>query len=205
MKCVIVDNDIGNLGALKSMCERIGMKPFITRETREILKAKIVFLSGVGSFSQGVASLDSLDLRKALVALKGGDNLLVGICLGMQLMLSKSSEGLGEGLGLIEGECKRFSEVRANFQHRIPHMGWNRIRRPGQSEIVDTERRRYYFVHSYVASPSNLAHIIYETRYGVVFPSVIRDQNVIGIQFHPEKSSISGQLFMKEVIDDFFL
>lgn len=204
MNCVIVDNGIGNLGALKSLCERIGVKSSITRVASEIAGAKIVFLSGVGSFSQGVSSIDKFGLRKTLVSLKGGSNLVIGICLGMQLLLEKSSEGSGPGLGVIEGECKRFSEATQGFPLRIPHMGWNTIHQAGRDALIETPSRRFYFVHSYVASVSNSEHIVYYTRYGVTFPSVIRNQNVIGMQFHPEKSSTSGEIFVRQVIDDFF-
>ena len=147
---VIVDYDIGNIGSVYNMLKKIGRKSEITRDLEKIRQADHIILPGVGAFDSGMEQLEKFGLvelirHKALV----DKTPILGICLGAQLMLEKSEEGQKAGLGLVQGEVKRF-QLSAESKLRIPNMGWNQIEKVKSSKLVDVlpDQPRFYFVHS---------------------------------------------------------
>lgn len=160
-----------------------------TRE--EILSSERVLLPGVGAFDEGMARLADKGLVEPLREFAVSGQPVFGVCLGMQLLLDGSEEGNAAGLGLIPGRSVRFAETDGL---RVPHMGWNTIDVAHADPLVDgmTDDSRFYFVHSYRAVPEQVEAILATSNYGGKFVSMIRVGNVMGAQFHPEKSHSYG-------------
>lgn len=195
----IVDYGMGNLGSIKNMFKRIGVSAVIASDLNNIAKASKLVLPGVGSFDHAMARINSNELRQILdrKALQEGVPIL-GICLGMQLLTKSSEEGHLPGLGLIPAKTVRF-----NFQKestlKVPHMGWNLVARSTPSplsEDFDTEHR-FYFVHSYHVQVEDEKYSILKTEHGYLFDSGIQNENIFGVQFHPEKSHRFGMKLLK--------
>lgn len=147
-----------------------------------------IVLPGVGNFKEAMKNLKALK-QNILEAAESGVPLL-GICLGMQLFFEESEESLGRGLGILRGKVLKLPE-----QVKKPHMGWNTLAISKPNEILDGvgDDEYFYFVHSYYADPSMKEVIVAETEYGIRFASVLAENNVYGVQFHPEKSGRSGE------------
>lgn len=192
MKVTIADYGVGNLYSISKGLERAGAKTEIVSDMRVLLDAECVVFPGVGAFG---AAMDAL--RPVLPKLR--DKLAegiptLGICLGMQILFDRSEESAGEGLSVLSGEVKK---LRAN---RIPQMGWNDVTWT-DDELFDGVAlgSQFYFANSYVCYPSKDIGIA-TTEYGESFPSAVRDRNVIGVQFHPEKSSTPGLRLLSNFI-----
>jgi glutamine amidotransferase len=210
----IVDYGLGNLFSVARACEHTGMRGFVTSSNEEMASADAVILPGVGAFGDAMASLGRLDLVAPLRELAAASKPLIGICLGMQLLLSQSTEfGRHEGLGIIEGSVRRLSDdSRSPISDstggplKVPQVGWNRVleieREEGdasQALPVDPLLRGLpqgvfmYFVHSYVVEPADPSVVTRRSRYGGIdFCSALRSGNVVGFQFHPERSGEHG-------------
>jgi glutamine amidotransferase len=185
---------IGNTGSLLNMFRKLGVPACASTDPDAILTADKVVLPGVGSFERGAQRLSELGVRDALgeFALEKGRPML-GICLGMQLLTRKSEEGGTNGLGLIPGDTVRFRAPEGS-RLKIPHMGWNTIKRSGSHPLFHgmPADSRFYFVHSYHVICDSPDTAIAETDYGTPFTSSIARENVLGVQFHPEKSHRFG-------------
>jgi glutamine amidotransferase len=194
----IIDYGMGNLGSIENMFKRIGVSVEITSSTEEIERAKKILLPGVGAFDAAVNKIDKLNLRDLLVHKANVEKVpFLGICLGMQLLTNSSEEGTLKGLGLIDAETLKFRFEDNNL--KVPHMGWNFVKRINDSPIVDlfTDDYRFYFVHSYYVQCSNKTNIIMQTEYGFKFDSIINRENIFGAQFHPEKSHKYGMQLLE--------
>lgn len=192
----LVDYGLGNLGSVANMLKRIGVESKRVSTADEVLASERVLLPGVGAFDSGMARLREAGLVEALREFAAGGRPLFGICLGMQLLLDSSEEGTASGLGLIPGGSTRFD---ANAGIRIPHMGWSSVAATRADPMVaDAESgSRYYFVHSYRVVPTNPDHVLATAEYGGKFAAMIRDRNVMGAQFHPEKSHAFGMTILR--------
>jgi glutamine amidotransferase len=190
---VIIDYEMGNTGALIKMFTRLGYNSKVSNEKSEIEKASHLVLPGVGSFSRAVQKIDGIrNLRPVLNDVVLSKNTpILGICLGMQLLLSSSEEGEGEGFGWISGSVRKFDSSNGL---RIPHMGWNIVNPVIQHPLTAglEDKARFYFVHSFYAELLSEKHSVMTTNYGNDFASVIATNNVMGVQFHPEKSHKYG-------------
>lgn len=182
----IVDYGLGNLRSVQKAIEFLGGKALISADRAQLDKCKRLILPGVGSFGAGMARLKETGLDDYVTA-RAADTPLLGICLGMQLLLTQSEEeGVFQGLNLIEGRAVRFT------QGKIPHMGWNGVfnmRSPLFAGIA--EGTQFYFVHSYFADTDD-AFAAGKTEYFRTFASAIYRGNLYGVQFHPEKSGDAG-------------
>jgi len=208
LNVAIVDFGMGNLFSVKHACEHVGLKATISASSEEILAADAVILPGVGAFGDAMASLRRLGLVEVLRDVAASRTSLVGICLGMQLLMTKSYEfGHHYGLGVIEGEVVRF-EARVNGvnKSKVPQVGWNRIYQTANGSwngsflegLPDGEFM--YFVHSYYTNPVDLNLVVSTTRYaGIEFCSSVRKDNVFACQFHPERSSRGGLRFYRNL------
>lgn len=200
----IVDYGLGNSGSIQNMLKRIGHKSRITNNLDEIRAADLLFLPGVGSFDDGINNLKKYNLLETLKEkVINKKTPIVGICLGMQLLLEGSEEGSLPGLGWIKGSCKKFNFNENVDRLRIPHMGWNITfpSQPGNDLMyMDVPELRYYFVHSYYASLAEKSDELCFTNYGFRFSSGIKKGNIIGFQFHPEKSHKFGMNLFKNII-----
>lgn len=191
----IVDYGVGNLHSIRRGMELAGAQVKVSSESAEIAAADAVVLPGVGAFESAMEQLeDKLDVVGEAVA---AEKPLLGICLGMQLLLTSSEEGNSRGLDLIPGEV-----VRLPRGLKVPHMGWNSLRLRREHDITSNiaSGSNMYFVHSYYADPKDPSTVVATTSYGVEFPSIIALGSIIGTQFHPEKSGKLGLQIIRNFV-----
>jgi len=194
---IILDYGLGNLRSVEKAIEKVGGTPQITSELKDLRGADGIILPGVGAFRDARANLGKL--APALLE-QGVEKPLLGICLGLQLLFTESTEGgIYRGLDIIKGRVVRFPEGL-----KVPHIGWNTLR------IVDKDcpltqgldsGDYVYFVHSYYGAVENAREVVAETEYGVAFPSIISKGNVYATQFHPEKSGSTGLRILRNFVD----
>ncbi|WP_076635136.1 imidazole glycerol phosphate synthase subunit HisH [Lactiplantibacillus plantarum] len=186
----IVDYDTGNTRNLKKAFDYLQVSTILTADPQQLAAADAVILPGVGAFAAAMAALKERQLVGVLQALARSGKPVLGICLGMQLLFESSSEyGEHAGLGLLSG---RVSALPTDLNVKVPQMGWNQneLRRP-DSPFASIDAAYTYFVHSYYAvCPAT--EIVATVQHGVQVPSIVQHQNVIGMQFHPEKSGRVG-------------
>jgi len=186
----IVDYQAGNLPSVQRAFKEIGYDSVITSNPSEIIKAEKVIFPGVGAAGKAMESLKKKSIDKALKQVVKQGKGLLGICLGAQIILEKSSENDTLCLGIIPGQAKKLL-LKKDF--KIPHMGWNQVRQEKYHPIFNNipDQTNFYFVHSYYPAVST-ENTLGTTEYGIVFPSVIIKDNVIAVQFHVEKSGFFG-------------
>ncbi len=196
----IVDYGMGNLRSVQKAFEKNGAHPKVTSSKNDIEKAEKIVLPGVGAFTSAMKQLKHLKLAEPLTQkIKSGTPYL-GLCLGLQLLFSRSEEGeKAKGLDVISGDVRRF---RGGM--KIPHMGWNTVRFkkkdcPVFRNIHDEDY--FYFVHSYFGVPEDRSWILTTTEYGKAFCSAVWKDNIFATQFHPEKSQESGLRVIKNFLD----
>jgi glutamine amidotransferase len=183
---------MGNLRSVQKALEKVGQPAFITSDPNRVAEAEKVVLPGVGAFRDAIARLHEAALVEPLVRHIHAGKPFLGICLGLQLLFSKSYEdGEHAGLGLLAGEVVRFPDEPGL---KVPHMGWNQlhIRRPASLLREVPDQSAVYFVHSYYVVPMDRKVIATETDYPTPFTSMIWQENVFATQFHPEKSQRIG-------------
>lgn len=199
----IIDYGMGNINSIKNMLRYLGYTGILTSDPKVIERSKKIILPGVGHYKKAMENIHSLGLDDVIKESVSNIGIpLLGICLGMQLLLSHSEEGDCDGLDLIHGQVKKF-ELNTD-EYKIPHMGWDYINitkndNPLFSKLQ--ENPRYYFVHSYYASCNNTEDVLAETNYGQVFHSIIGHDNVVGMQFHPEKSHKYGMKILGNFLE----
>lgn len=203
-KIVIVDYGMGNIGSIRSMLSKCGFNSVISSSSEVIAEADKLILPGVGHFERGMASLHHLNLISALNdAVVKRKIPVLGICLGMQLMGLSSEEGNARGLGWVDADFVKFDVSKSNYQIKIPHMAWNWIK-PAKSTPISEgldNASRFYFVHSYHAVMSHPEDVLFTTEYGYEFCSAFEKDNVIGVQFHPEKSHRFGMQLLRNFVE----
>lgn len=202
-KISVLDVGIGNIASVKRMIEKVGGSPKTVSNEEELSRSAKLIFPGVGSFDEGIKRIDSLGLRNALLNLMNVKKIpVLGICLGMQLLCRRSEEGTEQGLGVIDADVKRFSNI--NFETlKIPHMGWNTVNIERDNPLVPfaEHERRFYFVHSYYVKPDNQNIVIATSDYGTSFCAAFQNNNLFGVQFHPEKSHKFGLNLFKNFIE----
>lgn len=199
---VVIDYGMGNLGTVATKIKKMDRSVIISSDADVISKADKLILPGVGSFKAGIENLRNRNLINILnqKVLKDKTPIL-GICLGMQLFTQSSEEGFAEGLGWIDAKTIRFKFD--NIKNiKIPHMGWNSIIIEHDHPILKNLEipSRFYFVHSFHVQCSDSSTIIAQTEYGYYFPSIIFMENIVGVQFHPERSHKYGMQILKNFI-----
>ncbi len=186
---VIIDYGIGNLASVKNALDKLGVENKISNDPLVIKKAKALILPGVGAAAQGMKNLKKLGLDKVMIEeIKNGKPFL-GICLGMQLLFDSSEEGNVKCLGILRGSVKKFRKMR-----KIPQIGWNQVDIKKDTNLFDDidDESYFYFVNSFYCLPKDKQVIAGVTNYGETFASIVANNNVIGVQFHPEKSGPVG-------------
>lgn len=204
-RVAIVDFGLGNLYSVKHACAHVGLSATITSSPAEVLSADAVILPGVGAYGDAMAALNGLGLATALLEFAASGRPLVGICLGMQLLMSSSDEfGRRDGLGIIPGRVVQFEAPHAGARRlKVPQIGWNSIHRVTARDGADpwtgtflegiAEGEPMYFVHSYIVQPVEPTIVLSTTRYGdTEFCSSMHRKNVVACQFHPERSGPAG-------------
>lgn len=200
----IIDYGLGNLGSIANMLKKIGAESRIINTPDQLALASHIILPGVGAFDSGIRHLEEHNWIKPLNKRVLEDKIpTLGICLGMQLMTKSSEEGVLPGLGWVDAHTRRFDVAGAGL--RVPHMGWNIARVSKRSTLlpIDEQERRYYFVHSYFVDLKNEENQLLETPYGKAFTSGFEVENIIGVQFHPEKSHRFGMELLRNFATNF--
>ena len=201
MKTAIINYESGNLFSVFHACENAELNPYFAQNRQELDDADLIILPGVGAFGAAMNVLQSKGLDEALIRNFKTGKPMIGICRGMQLFLSSSEEiGQHKGLDFIPGQVKSLRTALGD-QSRVPHVGWNKILfQPDHVQhksLLDADQAYMYFVHSFYAQPDHDEHVLAYSEYqGFSFVSVIGKDNVLGMQFHPERSgSIGLQLY----------
>jgi len=201
----IIDYGLGNLSSIKNMLKKLQIDSIITSELEQISNAEKLILPGVGSFDYGMEQLNKFKLIDVLnqKVLKEKTPIL-GICLGMQLFTKKSEEGKLPGLGWIDAETMKFN-FNAMPEFKIPNMGWNTINIEKESKLIKdiTSDSRFYFVHSYYVSCYNKNDILMSSNYGIDYTCAIENNNILGVQFHPEKSHKFGMAILNNFANNY--
>lgn len=188
-RIAIVDYDAGNIRSVQKALELYGAKALVTNNCHDIQTAEGLVFPGQGSHDSSLQALKSKHLIEPITAFINSGKPFLGICLGLQLLLESSEEGTEPGLGILSGRVHRLP---ANLT--IPHMGWNQVAFTKSHPVLDNipTLSYFYFVHSYYADPDRKDLIAGTTTYGVKFCSAVAWDNVIAVQFHPEKSGDNG-------------
>ncbi len=196
---VIIDYGMGNLASVRNAFVFLGIEVKISSSKDDIKNANGLVLPGVGAFEDAMKNLKKLNLDKAIIDYVNRGRPFLGICLGMQLLFEKSYEnGEFDGLGILKGKVVRF-----NVDFPVPHMGWNSVSvlKDGWPFTGIKEESYFYFDHSYYVLPEDKNIIGLGCNYGVDFPAAVWKDNVLGFQFHPEKSYKKGLRLLKNFIN----
>ena len=191
----IIDYGMGNLRSVQKSLEGVGYKAEITSDPDKVAAASGIILPGVGAFADAIENLKTSGMVDAIMHVIKKGKPLLGICLGMQLLMTVSEEnGFYNGLGVIEGQVLKIPAT-----VKVPHMGWNSITVKREHKLISGVKNNsyFYFVHSYYVKPDNEEYAAAYTHYGIDYCSIIAKDNVMGIQFHPEKSSSLGQIILR--------
>jgi glutamine amidotransferase len=189
-RIAIVNYGMGNLRSVEKSFERVGCKPLLSSDPAALADADGLVLPGVGAFPKAMQRIGELGLAEPIRTAAAGGTPVLGLCLGMQLLFERSSElGGAEGLGLLDGEVDR---LRAEGL-KLPHIGWSPVAWERETPLTAglADRTPFYFVHTFVARPSN-DELIGSAEHGERFAAVVGRHPVYGTQFHPEKSSADG-------------
>jgi len=200
----IVDYGVGNLGSIINMLKKVGTKAQASSDLDALRQAEKLILPGVGAFDPGMRKLNEAGLVPLLNELVLEKKVpVIGLCLGMQLMTKGSEEGVEAGLGWIDAETVRFKFGPENTRLKIPHMGWNTLDIHRKHPLVSDlgPESRFYFVHSYHIVCVDEADVVAYTDYGYPLAAIINKNNIMGAQFHPEKSHRYGMQLLKNFVE----
>jgi imidazole glycerol-phosphate synthase subunit HisH len=199
----IIDYGVGNLGSIQNMLKKIGVDALVSANLKDIESATKLILPGVGSFDYGMQQLAKRDFistlnQKVLI----NKTPILGVCLGAQLFTKSSEEGSLEGLGWFDAEAVKF-KFDTSHKLKIPNMGWQDVSIKNNSKLTLNlpKDARYYFVHSYHLECKYHADVILTSNHGYDFPCGIERDNIVGVQFHPEKSHKFGMALLKNFVE----
>jgi glutamine amidotransferase len=189
----VVDYGAGNLRSVRRALDAVGQKPVVTSDPHVVECAHGLVLPGVGSANDAMKALHQLGLVQPLRDYAASGRPFLGVCVGLQLLFDWSEEGGGaECLGIIPGTVRRLQAAEAGI--KVPHMGWNNVWFKYEHPLLAgvPNDSHFYFVHSYYADPLDRTVVIGGTSHGVDFPAIVARDNVVAVQFHPEKSAELG-------------
>ena len=190
MSVAIIDYGVGNLRSVEKAFAAMSCEVVISSDESVLRKAERLVLPGVGAFGACMKALKERGFDRLVKERASEGTPLLGVCVGMQMLFDESEEfGSTRGLGLLRGSVRRFSGDLV-----VPHVGWNRIHQAQAHQLFEgvEEGAFCYFVHSYYCEPVDQKVVVGETEYGVRYASVVAEENVCGVQFHPEKSQDIG-------------
>ncbi|QQS46155.1 MAG: imidazole glycerol phosphate synthase subunit HisH [Acidobacteriota bacterium] len=198
MNIAIIDYGVGNLRSVEKAFTSQGIEAVITRDEKTLRAAEKLVLLGVGAFGYAMENLRKLGFDELVIEAAGAGKPIIGLCVGLQMMFNEGHEfGVHKGLGLLSGKVIKFPDG-----VRVPHVGWNQVAYLDECGKLPVfrglpDQSFYYFVHSYYVKPDDKSCVLGETDYGLKFASICGRDNVIGVQFHPEKSQATGLRLLK--------
>jgi imidazole glycerol-phosphate synthase subunit HisH len=205
----IIDYGVGNIGSIANMLKKVGEESIITSDLEMINKAQKLILCGIGAFDDGMSKLEVMGLIPTLKRKVLEEKIpILGVCLGMQLFTNGSEEGRKEGLGFVNATTKRFDfenkESNGRFL-KVPHMGWNLVELEKTSPLFSGmfPDPRFYFVHSYHVVVEEKTDVLLTSEYGYRFTAAFEHENIIGVQFHPEKSHKFGMKLYENFVKNY--
>lgn len=195
---VIIDYEVGNISSLKNALIKLNINHVVTDKIEKIEHADTIILPGVGSFDKAMSMLKKKKLLKVLQKSKEKQKKIIGICVGMQILGTKGYENkVTKGLNFIQGEVKKIKKIKGE---RLPIMNWFEINSL-KNDYLKIENESFYFLHSYYFSCKKQDNLIYYyNSHNIRIPAIIRNENIYGIQFHPEKSGTNGLNLLKKLI-----
>ena len=195
----VIDYGLGNVQAFLNIYKRLNIPASAVRSAEELNRAEKIVLPGVGAFDWAMSRLDASGLHSCLDDLVMNHKVpVLGVCVGMQMLANRSSEGQLPGLGWVDAEVARFDSSSMQRRIALPHMGWNDVRPNSNHDLFrEMSDLRFYFLHSYYFVANNANDVIASTDYGIEFCSAVQVGNVFGTQFHPEKSHHWGVQLLK--------
>lgn len=200
----VVDSGLGNVHSIVKALEYVGGEVMVATTAQQLAEASKIVLPGVGAFGDGMQSLKERGFASELMRLVKDRKIpFLGICLGMQLITNRSFEfGTWEGLGFVDAEVKRFT-VDADYGLKVPHTGWNTVSFTTDHPVFKglPKNADFYFVHSYYVIPNSEKIVAATTDYGRPFVSAIATENIVAVQFHPEKSQRDGLQLLENFIN----
>ena len=200
----IINYGSGNIGAIGNIYKQLRIPYFISSDIGELVKADRFILPGVGAFDPTMKYLNESGLLCMLKEqVQDKQKPIMGICVGMQILAESSEEGDLPGLGWINGRVKKVDASKLNLKPKLPHMGWNSLTKMTNEYLfkgVDADFG-FYFLHSYFFDVHNPKDIIASVIYGVEMPCAVRNKNIVGVQFHPEKSHRNGLMIFRNFVD----
>jgi imidazole glycerol-phosphate synthase subunit HisH len=195
----IVDYGVGNLHSVKNMLKKAGVISIISNSPDEVANASKLILPGMGAFDNCMKKLDESGLRQIVEQKAMTEKIpVLGICVGLQMFMESSEEGVLPGLGWVKGRTIRFNPEKMQDRQKIPNMGWNEITPKKDSRLLQNlEDSRFYFAHSFHVQPEEIKDELMTAHYGYEFTVGIEKDNLVGVQFHPEKSHRFGMQLLK--------
>ena len=197
---------MGNLGSIKNMLRKVGAQSVITSNPEEILKADKLILPGVGSFDSGMKNLNDLHINEVLEQRVKKDKIpILGVCLGVQLMTNGSEEGSMQGLGWFDANTVKFNTTIVEEKLLLPNIGWREVtlNKPSKLYTDMHEDPRFYFVHSYHLVANHLIDASMMAHYGYDYVVGLEQDNILGVQFHPEKSHKYGMKLYENFVKNY--
>ncbi len=198
MSIAIIDYGIGNLRSVEKAFTAQGIEAVVTRDEKVLRNADKLVLLGVGAFGYAMQSLRSFGFDELVQEAAQAGKPILGLCVGLQMMFEEGHEfGVHQGLGLMKGKVVKFAD-----NLRVPHIGWNQValQQDFQSHPIFkdvSDETFYYFVHSYYVAADDASCVYGTTDYGLEYASICGRDNIVGVQFHPEKSQTAGLRLLK--------
>ena len=202
---VIVDYGVGNLTSVQNMFRKSGNAAIISNNVKEIEQCTKILLPGMGAFDNCMFKLQQSALLPVIEKKVLEEKIpLLGICVGLQMLMQSSEEGNCAGLGWVKGKTVKFDKAKLTAENKIPNMGWIDTILKKESKLFDgLVESRFYFAHSYHVAPADADLVIAGADYGYEFASSIEQDNILGVQFHPEKSHRFGMQLFKNFAEKF--
>ena len=202
---VIIDYGVGNLTSIQNMLKKAGVTAFISGDKKVIENATKILLPGMGAFDNCMQKFEQSGLQSIIETKVFEEKTpVLGICVGLQMFMQSSEEGVLPGLGWINGKTVRFKPDQMLDAHKIPNMGWLEIETKKPSKLLhQLEEARFYFAHSFHVQIEDTVDELASAQYGYNFTVGIERSNILGVQFHPEKSHRFGMQLLKNFADNY--